>query len=106
MHIDPLPRGNVREFETWLLREIESKYRELKHFEEHRPGEMGTWMLAGALNAYVVVLAEYTDRDPTEIHKVAGNYRNMRALIYEGRSAKKAFQKRYAELMENQEEKS
>ena len=102
MAIDLLPRGNVREFESWLIRQINFYHLHYNRLEAEKPDSPSTWTAHGELCTAVWILAEYTDRDPNEIHKVAGSYRQVREVIYAGRSAKKAIEKRYKELMEKE----
>jgi hypothetical protein len=82
-----LPRGNVREFESWLVREVVHKH--LHHTRLEKEGSKLPWgeMCAHAeLCTAVNILARYTDRRPDDLHKVADSFRELRRVIREGRS--------------------
>lgn len=90
MRFELLPRGNVREFENWLLRQIVDKRRLMDHYEKtERRNTPAAWEVFGELHASVVILAHYTDRDPNELHRVAGDFTEMKKLIRLSGSFKK-----------------
>ena len=90
MPADLLPRGNVREFESWLIRRVNFAHAHYTRLEaEGAANTSNEWIALGDLTMSVNILAEYTDRDPNEIHKVAGDYREVRRVIFQGRSWKK-----------------
>lgn len=90
---DLLPRGNVRKFEHWLLLRVCETSRRLEFFKEKGASEHTVFITAGDLSASLAILAEYTDRDPYEMSKVASDYRALVALIRNGSSFKKQIEK-------------
>lgn len=100
MNFELLPRGNVREFENWLLRQIVDKRRLLDHYEKtERRNSPAAWEVFGELHAAVVILAHYTDRDPNELHRVAGDFAEMKKLIRLSGSYKKKIEDQVDEVL-------
>lgn len=106
MAIDLLPRGNVREFESWLIRQINFYHLHYNRLNEEKSDHQFTWTAHAELCTAVNILAEYTNRDPNDIHKVAGSYKEVRRVIYEGRSQKKAILKKIKDAEKREQEGS
>ena len=110
-----LPRGNIREFETRLLRTVVEKRGHHDYMNEKYPST-GTLadtppdvayrlgMAAAELSAAVNVLAYYADRDPNELHTVSNDFRALERMIREGGSWGKKIKKQMA-AYERQQEK-
>jgi len=106
-----LPRGNVREFEVRLLRTVVEKRNHADYMEEKYPPTGSSketppdvayrlGLAAAELSAVVNILADYTDRNPTDLHAVSDDFRGLERVIREGRSWKKETKKNIEAAME------
>jgi hypothetical protein len=102
---DLLPRGDVREFENWLIREVNFRHLHYHRLESVGKGDtVSGWTAHAELCTAVNILARYTDLDPNDIHKVARNYREVKRVIHEGSSHWKAIEKQVEAQMRKEEE--
>lgn len=102
-----LPRGNVREFEVWLIREVNFRHLHYHRLESVGKGDtVSGWTAHAELCTAVNILARYTDRDPNDIHEVAGDYREVKRVIREGSSCLKEIEKQVEAQMRKEEEQS